>query len=137
MPLPLAAAIDDELAMVQYLCSIPAISTLCASGSISTEMPTKPTYPRVLITRVSGQLIWPALDEPVQVVDVYGTTKRQAKTLALTVRAAILAIANDSVTEGVLSSAVEEVGPQWLPDTLPTPPVPRYTSRYRAVTHPH
>lgn len=132
---PIVVHIDDELALIQHLCSIPAITDLCVAGRIATELPAHPTYPAVLITRVSGQEIWPALDEPVIAVDVYGTGKRSAKQLMQTIRGAILAISNDIVPEGVLVSAVEELGPQWLPDTVPVPPVPRYTARFRVITH--
>jgi len=46
-----------------------------------------------------------------------------------------MAIANDTVTEGVLVSASEEVGPQWIPDAVVVPPLPRYVARYRVILH--
>lgn len=135
--LPIVVHADDEIAVIQYLSQVPEVTALCPPDAIRTELPAQPrvSYPTVLITRLAGEGIWPGLDEPVLAVDVYCSTKRDAKRLAQTVRGAILAIANDSVAECVLVSAVEEVGPQWLPDTIPTPPVPRYTARYRVITH--
>lgn len=76
------------------------------------------------------------MDEPAIQVDVIATDRTQAKKLMLTVRAAILAIANDIIPNvGVLVSAYEEVGPSWLPDTIPIPPLPRYVARFRVLLH--
>lgn len=132
---PVAAAPDDELAVIQYLRLAPEVTALIPAARITTELPPSPVYPVVLIQRIGGVGIWPALDEPAQQIDVVGGTKAQCKTLALTVRAAILAIANDVVPAAVLASASEEVGPSWLPDTVPVPPIPRYTARYRVLLH--
>lgn len=133
---PIVVLPDDELAVLQYLKAVPELLALLPATQIRTELPNKPTYPMVLITRGGG----PAhdrgsIDEPALQVDVVGGDKRTCKRITQTVRAAILAIANDTVAEGVLVSASEEVGPAWLPDTIPTPPIPRYTARYRVLLH--
>ena len=136
MPFPISVMPDDELAIIQYLRSIPQVVALIPGTRITTEMPPNPVYPLLLIQRAGGMAaVWQSLDEPALQVDAVGGTKAQCKKLMLTVRAAILAIANDVVAEAVLSSAYEEVGPQWLPDTVPTPPTPRYTARYRVLLH--
>lgn len=137
MPLPLTQYPDDELALIQYLRTIPAVTALVPSARITTELPPNPTYPVVLIQRAGGVGIWPALDDAALQVDVVADAgqRRACKILAQTVRAAVLAIANDIVPEGVLVSASEEIGPQYLPDTIPNPPLPRYTARYRVITH--
>jgi len=135
MPFPLSVMPDDELAVLQYLRGIPEVVALIPSDRITTEMPPSPVYPLALVQRAGGQGIWPALDEPAVQVDIFGGTKAQCKRAMQTFRAAILAIANDVVPEAVLSSAYEEVGPQWLPDTIPVPPVPRYTARFRILLH--
>ena len=135
MPYPIVAAPDDELAVIQYLRGLAQVTALVPAASITTELPSSPVYPVVLIQRIGGQMIWPALDEPAVQVDVLGVTKADTKTLTMVVRAAILAIANDIVSAAVLSSAYEEVGPSWLPDTVPVIPIPRYTARYRVLLH--
>jgi hypothetical protein len=133
--LPIVVHADAELAVIDYLCGVSQLTTLCAAGRIAAALPSHPVFPAVLITRVGGQDIWPALDEAVIAVDVYGTDKGNAAAVMATVRGALLAISNDSVPGAVLVSAVEENGPQWLPDTIPVPPVPRYTARFRVITH--
>lgn len=136
MSYPLAVLPDDELALLQYLRLTPEVVSLIPGGRVTTELPPAPVYPVVLIQRVGGQVaVAQAIDEPAVQVDVVGGTKAQCKKLMLTVRAAILAIADDIVPEAVLSSAYEEVGPSWLPDTVPVPPLPRYVARYRIYLH--
>ncbi len=133
--LPIVVHADAELAVISYLCTIPQLTTLCAGSRIATTLPARPVYPAVLVTRVGGNEIWPALDVPVISVDVYGTDKANAAAVMATVRGALLAIASDTVAGCVLVSAVEESGPQWIPDTIVPVPVPRYNARFRIITH--
>jgi hypothetical protein len=136
MPNPIVPMPDDELAVIQYLRTISVVTALVPAANIIQELPPTPAYPYVLIQRAGGQVaVWQAIDEPAIQVDVLATTRGTAKRLMLAVRAAILSIANDVVPEAVLSSAYEEVGPSWLPDTVPVPPQPRYTARYRVLLH--
>lgn len=136
MPNPLEIMPDDELAIIQYLRGVPEVTALVPGTRITSDLPDKPIYPVVLIQRVGGTpLVWQHIDEPAIQIDVVGGTRYECKKLALTVRAAILSIANYVVPEAVLSSAYEEVGPAWLPDTIPIPPIPRFTSRYRVLIH--
>lgn len=135
MPNPVATLPDDELALIQYLGLVPEVTALVPAARITTELPPTPVYPAVLISLVGGVDVARGIGEPAVQVDVVGGTKGQCKRLTLAVKAAILAIANDVVPEGVLSSASEEVGPSWLPDTIPTPPLPRYVARYRIILH--
>lgn len=135
MPLPLALLPDDELALLQYLRGISEVTTLVPAARITTELGANPTYPVILVSRGLGVTLTWGIDEPVLQVDVIGGTRHQCKVLTQTVRAAILAIANDTVAEAVLVSAVEETGPLWLPDTVPVPPLPRYTNRFRILLH--
>lgn len=137
MAFPLAPLPDDELALIQYLRTVSAVTALVPAARITLELPPSPTYPVVLIQRAGGVGIWPALDEPALQVDCVAAAgqRRACKVLAQTVRSAILAISNDVVGEGVLASASEEIGPQYLPDTIPNPPLPRYTARYRVLMH--
>jgi hypothetical protein len=132
---PLSPLPDDELALIQYLRGVTEVTALIPAARITTELPPTPTYPVVLIQRMAGLTLTWGIDEPALQVDVVGGTKHQCKALTQTVRSAILAIANDTVAEAVLVSAEEETGPAWLPDTIPTPPLPRYTFRVRLLLH--
>jgi len=138
MAYPIADLPDDELAVLQYLKAVPELLALLPAAQMRTELPNKPTYPMLLIQRAGGITVdGHGLDEPAIQVDVVGAagTKAAVKKIANTARGAILAIASDIVAEAVLVSATEEVGPSWLPDTVPTPPLPRYTARYRVLLH--
>jgi hypothetical protein len=135
MPYPIAAQADDELALLQYLRTITTVTALVPVANVIQELPPSPTYPYVLIQRAGGDQVAPDIDDAAIQVDVLAETRGAAKRLALAVRAAILAIANDQVPEAVLCSAAQEIGPQWLPDTVPTPPQPRYTARYSIILH--
>ncbi|MFF1633972.1 DUF3168 domain-containing protein [Leifsonia sp. NPDC058248] len=136
MSYPVVPAPDDELAVIQYLRLVPAVTDLVPGARITTELPPTPVYPVLLVQRAGGVMAVPQrVDEPAIQIDAVGGTKAQCKRLMQAARAAILAIANDIVPEAVLSSAVEEVGPSWLPDTIPNPPLPRYTARFRVLLH--
>lgn len=127
---------DPIMLLIQYLRLRPEVLVLVASGNIIDALPTAPTGAYVLITWAGGVGIWPAVADDALQVDAYGGTKEQCSLLARTVRAAIWAINGDVLPAGVLVSGLEELGPQWLPDLIPTPPLSRFVSRYRVITHP-
>lgn len=138
MPSPLSVMPDDELALIQYLRSVSEITALVPANRITTQLPAQATFPAITLTRAGGTAAqWQRIDEPAIQVDVWGPADRHTcKQIALTVRAAILAIRNDVVSEATLVSGLEEVGPQWLPDTeLSVKPLPRYTARFRVLLH--
>jgi hypothetical protein len=136
MPYPLSVLPDAELALIQYLRGVPEVVLLIPAARVTTQLPPSPVYPVVLISRAGGTPpVWQALDEPALQVDVLGVDKASCSLLMRTVSAAILAIANDIVTEAVLSSALMETGPAWLPDTITVPPIPRYVARFRVFMH--
>ena len=124
---------DPVLALVQYLRLRPEVTALLPAVNIRTSLPSTPSWPYVLITAAGGTGIWPGLDDASLQVDSLGGTQDQCSLLARTVRAAIWAIQNDTVPAGVLASGVEELGPQWLPDQVPTIPVSRFVARYRVI----
>jgi len=137
MPYPLAVDRDATLATIQYLRTVTAlVPTLIASDHIVTEIPTSPTYPYVVVQEAGGSSIFPAIDVPTLQVDTVGGSKALCNQIARTVKAAVVAIANDIVPEGVLSSGHEEMRRAWIPDTVPTPPLSRYTARYSVTLHP-
>lgn len=136
MALPVNIAPDGELALIQYLRSRSEITDLLSADRITTQRPQTPTYPLILVSRIGSQsLAWNALDEVAFQVDVVGDTRYNCQKIARTIAGCVLAIANDTVSEGVLASAFEEVGPQWLPDTVVVPPLSRYVARYRVIIH--
>jgi len=136
MPNPITPGPDATLALLQYLRLRPELTALIPAAKIVTEIPTNPTYPYVLVTLGGGRGIWPALDEPSLQVDSVGGTKALCGQIARTVRACIWAIANDIVPAGVLCSGSDEMAPAYIPDTIPSPPLPRYVARYSLLTHP-
>jgi len=127
---------DAELALIQYLRSRSELTTLVPAARITTVRPKSPVYPLVLIQRIGGtSLTWNAIDEAAFQVDVIGGSRYDCQKIARTLAACVLAIANDIVSEGVLVSAQEEVGPQWLPDAVVVPPMSRFVARYRVLLH--
>jgi len=135
VPYPRAVLPDGVLAVQQYLRGLAEVTALIDAAKIVTELPKAPVYPYVIVQWAGGLGHWPAMDEPAIQIDVIGGTKFACGLLTRTVRAAMWAIANDVVPEGVLVSGQEEVAPSWLPDTIPIPPLPRYVARYRVLTH--
>jgi hypothetical protein len=127
---------DAELAVIQYLRSRSEITALIPAARITTVRPKSPTYPLVLVMRIGGiAKAWQQIDEPAFQIDVIGGTRYNCQKLARTVGAVLLAIANDTVSEATLAHAYEEVGPQWMPDDVVVPPLPRYVARYRVLLH--
>lgn len=139
MARPLAIAPDDELALLQYLRSLSEVTAVLPADRQGTALPAQVdlvTAPWLIVQRIAGQAsAAPGVDEPVVQIDVTGGDRGACKQAILIVRAALLAIANDRMPAGVLVSAYEEIGPSWLPDTLMSPPTPRFTARFRLTTH--
>ena len=136
MAAPINVLPDAELALVQYLRSRFEIYSLVPADRITTTRPPEPTYPLIQVMRIGGgSTSWGLIDEPAFQVDVIGGSRYVCQRIARTVRACILAIANDTVSEGTLASGSEEVGIQWMPDTVVVPPLPRFVARYRVLLH--
>jgi len=137
MAYPLAVDPDATLATIQYLRTVTAlVPALIPSDHIVTEIPSAPTYPYVVVQEAGGSSIFPAIDNPTLQIDTVGGSKALCNQIARTVKAAVVGIANDIVPEGVLSSGHEEMRRAWIPDTIPTPPLSRYTARYSVLLHP-
>lgn len=136
MAFPISVLPDGELALIQYLRNVSEVTALVPADRITTTLPPKPTYPVVLVQRIGGLAnAWQQIDEPAFQVEAVGGTRHQCQQLARTVRAALLAIRNDTVSEATLVSGSEEVGIQWIPDSVVTPPLPRFVARYRVLIH--
>ena len=136
MAFPINVLPDAELAVIQYLRSRSEVTTLVPSERITTTRPASPEYPLVMVQRIGGLAdAWQQIDEPALQVDVVGGSRYQCQELARTIRACLLAIRNDTVTEATLVSGAEEVSIQWLPDQVVVPPLARYVARYRVLIH--
>lgn len=130
---------DAELAIIQFLRAQTAVTALVPASRITTTLPPKAVYPAITVKRTGGLPIhFARVDEAAIQVDCwddYGK-RYECQQVARTVRAAILAIYGDQVDEANLVSASEEVGPQWLPDTVTTPPLSRFVARFQVRLHP-
>ena len=127
---------DAVLALMQYLRLRTELMALIPSDHIVTEIPASPTYPYVVVQWGGGNGIWPAIDDASMQIDSVGGTKVACGQIARTVRACIWAIANDVVPAGVLCSGADTMRMAYIPDTVPTPPLPRFTARYSLTLHP-
>jgi len=137
MPRPITVLPDGPLALIQYLRARSEVTSLIPAERITTAIAPAPTFPLVLVQRVGGNAIRKEfVDAPALQVSVFGGTQYECSHIARAIRALVLAIANDSVAEGVLVSGFEEVGPSWLPDTTVTPPLARFVARYQVLLHP-
>ena len=136
MAYPVAVMPDAVLAVMQYLRLRTELMALIAADHIVTEIPTNPTYPYVVVQEGGGTGIWPAIDEPALQIDTVGGPKPLCSAIARTVRACIWAISNDVVPAGVLVSGADTMRMAYIPDTVPTPPLARFTARYAVLLHP-
>jgi hypothetical protein len=137
MPRPLSVLPDATLAVIQYLRTVAAVTSIVPAEQILTRLPSSPTYPVVLVTRIGGVAAVPQrVDEASIQIDAVGGDEATSSVAARTVRAAILAIANDTVPEAVLVSGFDLTGPQWIPDATVTPPLSRFVARYSVYLTP-
>ena len=135
MTYPVNLQPDAELALIQFLRSRTEITSLVPADRITTTRPSEPTYPLVLVMRIGGLANNWQIDEPAFQVEVIGGSRYQCQQIARTIKACILAIRNDVTSEAVLVSGSEEVGVQWIPDSLVVPPLPRFVARYQVLMH--
>lgn len=127
---------DVEKLTSRHLRSRPSITTL-VSDRVYTAIPENPTFPLLLVRRVSGS---PVTNRPLYVdaaviqLDAYGGTKAQARDLIETARQEV-ATMEGSHAEGVVSGVT--FGPMsWLPDTDYAKAKNRYIADFTAVVHP-
>ena len=143
MPTPLVVLPDPVLAVIQYLRARSEVTALVVSANIVSALPEvdAPAWPFILVNGMPSQGIWPSIDDAgvqIEALDIdHPTSSRKDTTslIARTVRAAMWAIANDTVAAGVLSSCSEISGPQWIPDTTTTPPLGRVIQHQSVLLH--
>ena len=139
MPAPITILPDSELAVIQYLKARTEVTSLVPAARITTSLPPNPTYPCITVKRVGGtNVAWQRIDSAAFQIDVWHADGKrgECQDAARAVRACLLAIYNDQVAEATLVSASEEVALQWLPDTVTTPPLSRFTGRFQVLLHP-
>lgn len=135
-PIP---AVDDEALVARWL----AAQTPLAGTSVGDRVPENydGTQSVITVARIGGVMDrggggqW--LDRPRLDISCYGKDKATAKALATQVRA-LLAVArfDDHTGSGaVWSDTVEDVGPQWIPDTE-YPQTGRYLLQVTVAIHP-
>ena len=136
MAYPISVLPDAELAILQYLRAQSVVTDLVPAERITTALPKQPVYPHVTVKRIGGTAVaWQRVDSAALQVDVWGGSRYECQQIIRTVRAALLAIYGDKVDEANLVSASEEVGPQWIPDTVMVPPLPRFVARFQVLLH--
>lgn len=136
MAYPISVLPDAELAVLQYLRAQSIVTDLVPAERITTALPKEPAYPYVTVKRIGGRAVqWQRVDSAALQVDVWGGSRYECQEVIRTIRATLLAIYGDKVDEANLVSASEEVGPQWLPDTVMVPPLPRFTARFQVLLH--
>lgn len=136
MPNPIHVLPDPLLGTIHYLRSINELTALLPANHILTAIPAQSTdFPYIIVSWGTGEGEWPAIDHPSIQIDVIGGSRELCNQIARTVRAAIWAIANDVFDGMILASGEDITSPQWIPDTTFTPPLSRYTARYRLTIH--
>jgi hypothetical protein len=92
-------------------------------------MPSKPTRPNIVVTRVGGSpaVKW-AVDTARLQVDVWGTSKQQARDCAASAMSALYVMPGQAgAAQGAFVSDVDvSLGLLWQPDDAQNPPIPRY-----------
>jgi hypothetical protein len=131
---PLRLLPDAELLTVNALRANADLTAL-VGARVYTAIPAEPTFPLVRVTRIGGI---PAISRHLDIariqVDVWGTTKFQARTVAATAQAAIHA-AIGARAEGVLTGVDDDLGLSWQPD--PETDQPRYVFGVALYLHPN
>lgn len=124
---------DAELLVVQALRATAEVAALVGTR-VYTALPPDPTYPVVRVTRIGGI---PAIRQHLDVariqVDAWGTTKKQAFTVATTVQAALHAMVGPHAG-GVVTAVEDDLGLTWSPD--PETDRDRYVFGVAVYTHP-
>lgn len=124
-PLP-APVLPDAVVIVRaFLLTCPEITAL-VSSRIYSQSPATPTYPYITVQRIGGGQTEHRIDSASLQVDCWGATESSASQVARTTRAALLSAWNYVHTSGVLLATTEELGLSWQPDTVRTPPQPRF-----------
>lgn len=138
MSYPISVLPDAELAIIQYLRAHSEVTDLVPAARITTTLPPKAVFPAVTVKRIGGTALhWARVDEAAVQVDVWHdyAKRGECQDIARAVRATVLAIYGDKVDEANLVSASEEVGPQWLPDSVTVPPLSRFVARFQVRLH--
>lgn len=118
---PVADFPDAELVTINWLRS----KGFHAAASV----PSQPTRPNLVVTRTGGlpAVKW-AVDSAALQIDVWGSTKQQARDTAAAALSALYAMPGAAgEAEGAFVSDVDvTLGLTWMPDGVQQPATPRY-----------
>lgn len=128
---------DVEALVSRFLRDQEEISDL-VDDRVYTAVPEKPTFPLLLVRRVSGAAVTSRplhVDAAVLQLDAYGGSKSDARELAETARAVLAARLAGTHDLGVVSG-VRFGAMSWLPDVDYSPARPRYVADATVTVHP-
>lgn len=120
-----------------------AVGSILRSGltgsRVYSSIPKKPTYPLILVRRYGGTPVTRMrLDAADVQIDVYGTTKSEARLLAAQARAALYGAEGSTITvssgNAWVSGVTDIQGLTWLPDPSNVP-LNRYVFSVRVFLH--
>lgn len=119
---------DIELIVADYLRAHTDVTALVGSR-VSTDEPASPVYPLLLVEMSDGayrdgRAHWTF--EATIDVECKAATKVAASLLARTALAALMECVGYAHAQGHVVDVAEFTGPDWSPDTVRTPPQPRY-----------
>lgn len=135
-PLPAPVLPDAVVVVRSFLLSRPAVTAL-VSTRVHSQSSETPTYPYITVQRIGGGQSDLRIDHASLQIDCWGATEASASLVARTTRAALLAAWNYVHSTGVLLATTEELGLSWQPDTVRTPPQPRFVFGVAAHLHPN
>lgn len=120
---------DIEQLMSSFLGDQSEIVAL-VGDRVYTAVPKAPVWPLLLVRRIGGVPIVGnplRVDQPIVQLDAYGGTKKQARDLCETARAAIQQRVQGTHATGVVAS-FRFGNMNWLPDQFYEPAKPRYVA---------
>lgn len=125
---------DAERIARQWLAGHALMSAL-VDGRVSTDSPANPTYPYLTVARIGGiPAVRFRLDTARVQVAGWGANRSSASRVARTARSVlhelegeVVAYAEDGeAVRAVVTAVTDDLGLGWQPDTIRTPPTPRF-----------
>lgn len=121
----------------EYLITVPELTAVVGTR-IATRSPDVPAYPYITMQRIGGaSIVANRFDQARIQFDAWAATEHDASLAVRTLRGALFALEHGGFVSraGVLTGAVDIAGPQWIPDTTVTPPIPRFSTLLAVGAH--